>query len=152
LVAGGFDRDGVALRLQRLEQPGLDAYALRIMSWTPEQLARVDAARELDVAVRRADGTLGPWTPVWVVQVGGGVYVRTWHRRDTGWFGRALSTRRARVRIPGVEVDVRIEDVGVGLSGLREDVDNAYRAKYGGGSSANMVGDEAAAATLRFDV
>jgi hypothetical protein len=120
------------------------------MSWTPEQLAGIDAASEIEVAVRRADGTPRPWTPIWVVHVGGDVHVRTWSRRDTGWFGDALRERRARVRILGVEVDVRIEDVGVGPSGLRAGVDAAYRDKYGGGSTGNMVGDEAAATTLRL--
>jgi hypothetical protein len=120
------------------------------MSWTPEQLALVDAARELEIAVRRADGTLRPWTPIWVVHVAGDVYVRTWYRRDTGWFGLAVRARRARVRVPGMEVDVRIDDAGVGPPGLRTDVDDAYRAKYGGGSTGNMVGEEAAVTTLRF--
>lgn len=120
------------------------------MGWTPEQLALVDAAGELEIAVRRADGTLRPWTPIWVVHAGADVYVRTWYRRETGWYGLALSTRRARVGVAGVELDVRIEDVGVGPSGLREDVDAAYRDKYGGGSTGNMVGDEAAATTLRL--
>ena len=120
------------------------------MSWTPEQLARIDATRELEIAVSREDGTFRPWTPIWVVHVAGDVYVRTWYRRDTGWFGLALNTRRARVRIAGGEVDVRIEDVGVGPSGLRADVDAAYRDKYGGGSTGNMVEDEAAATTLRL--
>jgi hypothetical protein len=120
------------------------------MSWTPEQLAGFDAARELEIAVRRADGTLRPWTPIWVVHAGDDVYVRTWYRRDTGWFGLALSTRRASVRVPGVEAGVRIEDVGVGPSELRADVDAAYRDKYGGGSTGDMVGDEAAATTLRL--
>ena len=120
------------------------------MSWTPEQLALIDVARELEIAVHRADGTLRPWTPIWVVHAGGDVYVRTWYRRDTGWFGLALRTRRARVRVPDVEVEVRIEDVGVGRPGVREDVDDAYRTKYGGGSTGNMVGDEAAATTLRL--
>ena len=120
------------------------------MSWTAEQLALVDAAPELEIAVHRADGTLRPWTPIWVVHVGGDVYVRTWYRRDTGWFGLALRTRRARVRIPDLEVEVRVEDVGVGPPGVRHDVDDAYRAKYGGGSTGNMVGDEAAATTLRL--
>ncbi len=122
------------------------------MSWTPEQLALVDAARELDIAVRRADGTLRAWTPIWAIHVGDDVYVRTWYRRDTGWFGLAASTRRARVRVPGVEVDVRIADVGVGPPGLRDDVDDAYRTKYGGGSTGNMIGDQAAATTLRLDI
>lgn len=120
------------------------------MSWTAEQLALVGGARELDIAVHRDDGTVRPWTPIWVVHVGGDVYVRTWYRRDTGWFGVALRTRRARVRVPDVEVEVRIEDVGVGPPGVREYVDDAYRAKYGGGSTGNMVGDEAAATTLRL--
>jgi len=120
------------------------------MSWIAEQLALVDAARELEIAVHRDDGSLRPWTPIWVVHVGGDVYVRTWYRRDTGWFGLALRTGRARVRVPGVEVDVRIEDVGVGPPGVRDEVDDAYRAKYGGGSTGNMVGDEAAATTLRL--
>lgn len=61
-----------------------------------------------------------------------------------------LAHRCARVRVPGVEVDVRIEDVGVGPSRLRQDVDDACRAKYGGGFTGNMVGDEAAATTLRL--
>ncbi|WP_428341010.1 DUF2255 family protein [Mycobacterium sp.] len=121
------------------------------MSWTSEQLAHVDAARELDIAVRRVDGTLRPWTPIWVVRVGGDVYVRTWHRRDTGWFGLAVKTARARVRLPGIEADVLVQDIGVGPPGLRSDVDAAYRDKYGGGGSTeNMVGDEAAATTLRL--
>lgn len=54
------------------------------------------------------------------------------------------------MRVPGVEVDVRIEDVGVGPPGVREDVDDACRDKYVGGSTGNMVGDEAAATTLRL--
>jgi hypothetical protein len=120
------------------------------MAWTREQLARIDAASELEIAVLRADGTLRPWTPIWVVHVVDDVYVRTWYRRETGWFGHAVRSRRARVRVPGVEVDVRVEDVGVGPSGLRTDVDDAYRHKYGGGSTGNMVGDEAAATTLRL--
>jgi hypothetical protein len=121
------------------------------MSWTAEQLAHVDAARELEIAVRRVAGTFRPWTPIWVVRVSDDVYVRTWYRRDTGWFGTALRTKRARARVPGVEVDVLIEDIGVGRPGLRADVDAAYRDKYGsGGSTDNMVGDEAAATTLRL--
>lgn len=122
----------------------------RTLTWTDEQLERFDAVRELEIAVRRADGTLRPWTPIWVVCVDGDVYVRTWYRRTTGWFGLALRTERARVRIPGVEVGVRVKDVGTGRTELRAAVDDAYRDKYGGGTTGGMVSDEAAATTLRL--
>jgi hypothetical protein len=120
------------------------------MSWTAEQLARIDAAGEIEIAVRRTDDTFRPWTPIWAVSLDGDVYIRTWYRRDTGWFGLALKTSRARVRVPGVDVDVHIEDIGVGPSGLRDGVDDAYRAKYGGGATERMIGDDAAATTLRL--
>jgi hypothetical protein len=85
-----------------------------------------------------------------VVCADGQVFVRTWYRRSTGWFGRILRTGRARIRVPGVEVDVHAEDVGAQPSTLRAAVDDAYRGKYGGSSADRMVGDEAAATTLRL--
>ena len=122
-------------------------------SWSPEQLKRIDESGELQIASRRADGTLRQFVPIWVVSAGGQVYVRTWYRRTTGWFGRVLETGRARVRVPGLEADVAVEDLGVGPGELRASVDEAYRAKYGrygAGSVGPMVNDEAAAATLRL--
>jgi hypothetical protein len=98
------------------------------MTWTADQLDRLEVVRELEIAVRRADGTLRPWTRIWVVRNVDDVYIRTWYRRDTGWFGLILRTRRARVRASDLEVDVRIEDLGAGPPELRAAVDNAYRA------------------------
>ena len=80
--------------------------------WSTEQLQFLDAAVELDIAVPRPDGALGRWTTVWVVCVGQGVFVRSWHRRDTGWFGRAATTGRARIRVTGLETDVAVVDLG----------------------------------------
>lgn len=120
------------------------------MTWTPEQLDLIGSARELVIAVRRTDGTLRPWTPIWVVCADGEVYVRTWYRRSTGWFGVALRTKQARVRVPGMEADVTVEDIGTGPARLRAAIDDAYREKYGGGSTGNMVNDESAATTLRL--
>ena len=122
-------------------------------AWSPEQLKRIDGSGELQIASRRADGTVRPFVPIWVVSAGGQVYVRTWYRRTTGWFGHVLETGRARVRVPGLEADVVVEDVGAGPVELRTSVDQAYRAKYGGygsGSVGQMVADPAAAATLRL--
>jgi hypothetical protein len=122
-------------------------------TWTPDELERIGSAAELEIAVKRADGTLRRWVPIWVVSVGEHVFVRTWHRRDTGWFGHVLKSRRARIRVPGLEADVAVDDVGEGTAQLRADVDAAYRTKYGsyGSSSVDaMVAEAAAAATLQF--
>ena len=122
-------------------------------TWTPDQLTWIDESDELEIAARRADGTLRRWTPVWVVRVDGQVYVRTWHRRTSGWFGAVADSGRARVRVPGLETGVSVEDVGEGPGDLRNRVDQAYRAKYaryGHGSVGPMIADEAAVATLRL--
>ena len=65
----------------------------------------------------------------------GRVYVRTWYRRDTGWFGHALRSQRARIRVPGLEADVTIVDIGDTSTQVTTDVDAAYRAKYGPGGA-----------------
>ncbi|GAA3713047.1 DUF2255 family protein [Gordonia hankookensis] len=123
------------------------------MTWSADQLGAVDSADELEIAVRRAGGDLRGWVPIWVVRVDDQVFVRTWYRRPTGWFGHVLDTGRARVRVRGMEADVTVEDVGVGSSELRADVDAAYRHKYGryGVTTVDrMVSDSAARATLRL--
>ena len=122
--------------------------------WSPDELERIAAAEELRIAASRPDGTLGREVPIWVVCRSGQVYVRTWYRRDNGWFGHAVDSRRARIHVPGLAAAaVVIEDVGGGQAGLRAEVDAAYRAKYGRYGErtvAQMVTDEAAATTLRL--
>jgi hypothetical protein len=107
---------------------------------------------------------LGRWTTVWVVCVGQGVFVRSWHRRETGWFGRAVTTGRARIRAIGLETDVAVVDLGrtgdrsgeePQLQGeLFDEVDSAYRTKYGAFGDATvgaMVSAHARVTTLRLD-
>lgn len=120
------------------------------MTWSDEDLRALDAAHELDVSVARDDGGAGRWTPIWVVVAGGQVFVRSWHRRDTGWFGRAVRSGRARIRVPGLEADVAVVDLGDSSAELTVRVDAAYRATYGAGAS-SMVTPEAATTTLRLD-
>jgi hypothetical protein len=64
-----------------------------------------------------------------------------------------VGSRRARIRVPGLEAGIAIEDVGDDRGKLRAEVDAAYRAKYGryGETSVTqMVTDAAAATTLRL--
>jgi hypothetical protein len=116
--------------------------------WSPTELAALDAAVELEVAVPRPDGTLRPWTPIWVVCVDGHAYVRTWRRRTTGWYGHAVAAGRARVRVPGSTADVTVVDVG---DDAPPAVDGAYRQKYGAAGAASVVTAAAVASTLRLD-
>jgi hypothetical protein len=122
-------------------------------SWTPEQLQQIDGARELEIASMRPDGTQRQWLPIWVVRVGDQVYVRTWYRRTTGWFGDVVTTQQARVRVPHLETEVVVEDISDDDTDLRSAVDQAYQAKYAppaGGSVRQMTTDSAAATTLRL--
>lgn len=119
--------------------------------WSPQELERIDRAQELTIGAKLTDGSVRRPVPIWVVCVGEQVFVRTWYRRSTGWFGDVLKSRSARIRIADLEVDVAVEDVGE--CELRAGVDAAYRAKYGryGSSSVDrMVTAEAAATTLRL--
>ncbi|MDP9793098.1 hypothetical protein J2S43_001610 [Catenuloplanes nepalensis] len=120
-------------------------------NWAPGELRLIDAAGELRIAARRADGSLARQVPIWVVCAGDQVYVRTWYRRDTGWYGRVRDTGRAAVEVPGLRAAVTVHDVGAGPERTR--IDAAYRAKYGryGDSAVGpMVTDAAAATTLRL--
>jgi hypothetical protein len=121
-----------------------------IATWSPEELNSIGAAVELHIAVRRPDGRLRRWTPIWVVRVDEQVYVRTWYRRENGWFGHALLSRRARIRVPGLVGDVTIEDLGQGEAELQAGVDAAYLAKYGHQGAESMETAAAAATTLRL--
>ena len=115
--------------------------------WTAERLASLGRTPELEVAVRHPDGRTGRWTPIWVVVVGADVVVRTWQRRETGWYGGVLRTRAALVRAGDVLAAVEVEPVG---DARRPEVDAAYEAKYGPGGARSMVAEEAVASTLRL--
>jgi hypothetical protein len=138
---------------ERLPRWPREEFNVMTFAWSLDELERIGTAEELHVATKRGDGTLRREVPIWVVSAKGQVYVRTWYRRDNGWFGRAVDSRRARIRVPGLEADIAIEDVGNDQAELRASVDAAYRAKYGryGKTTVErMVTDAAAATTLRL--
>lgn len=119
--------------------------------WSADELTVMQFDDELEIAAPRRDGTFGGYVPIWVVRSGAGIYVRTWYRRDTGWFGRAVRAGMARVRLGEVVVDVIVDDVAADAE-PRLAVDDAYRAKYGrfGSAAERMVSAEAAQTTLRL--
>jgi len=121
--------------------------------WTAEQLELIASSRELEIASLGAGGQLRRFLPIWVVCVADQVYVRSWYRRTTGWFGLVVTAGTARIRVPGVERDVVVTDLGDDDAELRAGVDQAYRDKYGTPGDemvAGMLADAAAATTLRL--
>jgi hypothetical protein len=97
-------------------------------SWTSEELSRIEAAQELEIAPLRRDGTLRKANPIWVVRAGDDLYVRAAYGPETGWHRVARASRRGRIRASGIERDVTLEDVD---DAVNDQVDAAYRAKYG---------------------
>lgn len=130
------------------------AMVIRTRAWTREELESINDVAELAIATPRPDGAWRRPVPIWVVCVDTSVYVRTWHRRDTGWFGDAVRSGQARIAVAGGSVEVKVDDLAADDAALSVAVDEAYRAKYGHpgdtSSVSGMVTDDAAATTLRL--
>jgi hypothetical protein len=119
------------------------------VTWTPDELSRIESAEELEVAPQRRDGTLRRPVPIWVVRAGDDLYVRAAYGPGSGWHRVARRSRAGHISAGGVERDVAFEDAD---SAAYDQVDAAYRAKYGRYASIvdGIVGSEARASTLRL--
>ncbi len=118
--------------------------------WTPDELARIGQAQELEIASRRSDGSLRSFVTIWVVRLGDDLYVRSMHGPSNPWFMRALVSGEGRIRAGGVERDVALDEPGSSVDG---DLTRAYHAKYdryGPRAVGTVVSSEAARATLRL--
>ena len=74
--------------------------------WTAEELDRIGAADELEIASLRPDGSLRAATTIWVVRVGDDLYVRSWRGRGGGWFRSVLRRPEGRIRAGDITRDV----------------------------------------------
>jgi hypothetical protein len=119
--------------------------------WTDDELDRIGAADELEIASYKQDGTLRPYTTIWVVRVGDDLYVRSWHGRAAAWFRRALQRHEGRIQAGGVERDVTFAEPDD--TSVHPAIDQGYRTKYGRYGSPYvqpMIDPGATAATFRL--
>ena len=118
--------------------------------WTGEDLARIGSREELDLASRRADGSLSGFVTMWVVRVGDDLYVRSAHGPDNPWYRRALVRGAGTIRAGGIERDVTFSGAA---AGNHDAIDAAYHAKYdryGPKIVGSVVGADAHQVTIRF--
>ena len=97
--------------------------------WTNDDLNKIGTAEELQIAPQKRDGTLRKPVTIWVVRVGDDLYVRSYRGRGGSWFRAAQASHKGRIRAGGIEKDVTFVDETD--SGINDQIDAAYRAKYG---------------------
>jgi hypothetical protein len=117
-------------------------------AWSAADLDRISRSEEVQVAPRLADGSLRPFTTIWLVEVGDDLYVRSARGVGSGWWRRATASGSGRIRVGDFERDVAFESA----TDLNEDVDRAYHRKYdryGPRIVGTVVGAEAQPTTLR---
>jgi hypothetical protein len=119
-------------------------------TWSDEELSRIGAAEELQLASVRQDGTLRPYVTMWAVRAGDDLYVRSAYGPTNPWFRRAKASGAGRIRAGGLEQDVTFAEAS---PGVHTAIDGAYHAKYdqyGPRIVGSVVGPAAAAVTIKL--
>jgi hypothetical protein len=98
-----------------------------VRDWTTEELDKIGAADELQIAALRPDGSLRPYTTIWVVRSGGSLYVRAYRGRGGAWFRSVLQRPEGRIQAGGLTRDVTFTEPD---DADQTAIDQAYRAKY----------------------
>lgn len=121
------------------------------MNWDRAELGSLAEAEELHISTYRRDGSLRRWTPIWIVRVGDGLYVRSAFGAEGGWYRNAMRRGVARIRAGGVERDVTL--AAVSDSDTVGKVAAAYHEKYADQPSSlrTMLAEPSASTTTRLD-
>jgi hypothetical protein len=98
-------------------------------AWMSEELSKIGAAEELEIASLRGIGTLRKPLTIWVVRVGDDLYVRSVNGRSGSWFRGAQDRHEGRIWAGGVEKDATFAEVDAS-DDVNDEIDAAYRAKY----------------------
>jgi hypothetical protein len=120
------------------------------MTWTDEELTRIGAADELEIASRRGDGTLRRARTIWVVRHGEDLYVRSVNGSDAAWYRGTRDRHEGHIAAGGLEKDVTFVDTDTTLN---DTLDAAYRSKYRRYSADpvdRITSDEARATTIQL--
>ncbi len=95
-------------------------------AWTSDELRKIGAAEELQMAPLQQDGSPRKPVTIWVVRNGDDLFVRSVNGRTAAWFRGAQLRHAAHIRAGGVDKDVLL----VETDDLNDAIDTAYRTKY----------------------
>jgi hypothetical protein len=118
-------------------------------TWTSDELEKIAAAEELQLASVRRDGTLRKPVTIWVVRHGDDLYVRSVNGRTSSWFRGAQDHHEAHIQAGVVDKDVLL----VETDDINDEIDAAYRTKYhryAANIISHIVSPQARAATLKL--
>src|SRR5437868_6194008 len=119
-------------------------------TWTNDELTKIGAAEELEIAPLRRDGTLQNPVTIWVVRHGDDLYVRSVNGRTAARFRGTRVRQEGRILAGGVEKDVTFADADPDIN---DQIDAAYRTKYRGyaaGIVGHIVSPQARSATIKL--
>lgn len=116
--------------------------------WSRNELRRIAEADDLHISPFREDGvTYGTPTWIWSVVVDDALYVRAYNGQKSRWYKAALRQKAGRITAAGMTKEVSLEPVE---GPVNDQIDEAYRAKYGGSPYLEpMIGKRARAATVK---
>ena len=97
-------------------------------AWADDELIKIGNAAELEIAVRRKNGTLRKPVIIWVVRVGDQLYIRSYMGAAGAWYLAVLASHQAYIRAAGLKKDVKLLEEPVSI--INDQVDAAYRSKY----------------------
>jgi hypothetical protein len=119
------------------------------MPWDSSVVGELAAAQEIDVIVP-APALPEVRTPIWVVESGGELYIRSWKGAGGRWYRRATRFGAGSVATPAGAHQVRftpIDDPAVEAA-----IDAGFRSKYAASPYTEaMIDPPAAGTTLRLD-
>ena len=99
------------------------------MNWTDDEL-RQAAREDLYISAPNEDGSLHAPTWIWMVEVDGDLYCRSYSGKNGRWYAAAKRAGRGRAKFCDVDRAVRFEFLSDAT--LDEKIDEAYRTKYAG--------------------
>ena len=97
-------------------------------AWTAAQVAQLASAEEVQVLIRRRDGSLTRPMTIWIVGDADALFVRSTNGRTATWFRGAIATGFGQIVSGGTASDVSFAEA---CEADLPAVDSAYRQKYG---------------------